>query len=266
MKWVRFQHGSLTSFGVLHEEKVQQVHGSPLGEHELGTRFFSLSDIELLTPIQPPMLYFAGPNFKGHIEAMAQRRGQAPVYPSRPDPHFRSVHALIATEANIVIPADSSQRLQPEGQLAVVIGKKARKVPLNSALEHVFGYSLANDVTEREWQKTDRTMFRSKNTDTFKPFGPCIATHLDAENIRIEVRHNARTIADFSSAEQTWSVAQWIHVLSQNTTLHPGDCIMMGTQGAAGDMVAGDCIEVFCEDIGLLRNRLVLEDEQHSTQ
>jgi 2-keto-4-pentenoate hydratase/2-oxohepta-3-ene-1,7-dioic acid hydratase in catechol pathway len=118
---------------------------------------------------------------------------------------------------------------------------------------------LCNDITEREWQKVDRTMFRSKNTDTFKPFGPCIATGLDPTDLRIEVRHNGQVIADFSSAEQTWSVATWIHTLSQNTTLHPGDCIMMGTQGAAGDMVAGDLIEVECQDIGLLSNRLVAE-------
>lgn len=261
MKWVRFKHEANTSFGLLEGNVVRVVEGSPLTDYQISSSVLQLSQIQLLIPIQPAMLYFAGPNFKGHIQAMAKRRGQEPVYPTRPDPHFRSVHALIPTKSPIVIPADSCQRLQPEGQLAVVIGKKARKVPLDKALEHVFGYSLANDVTEREWQKTDRTMFRSKNTDTFKPFGPCIATDLDPLNIRIEVRHNGQTIADFSSAEQTWSVAEWIHILSQNTTLHPGDCIMMGTQDAAGDMVKGDLIEVFSKDIGLLANRLVSEND-----
>jgi len=259
MKWIRFKHHGLVSFGLLEDHGVRSVEGSPLESYTLTENIFALESIELLTPIQPPMLYFAGPNFKGHIEAMAKRRGQEPVYPTRPDPHFRSVHALVASGADVVIPTDSCQRLQPEGQLVVVMGKKARKVSLEHALDHVWGYSLANDITEREWQKTDRTMFRSKNTDTFKPFGPCIATGLDPLNIQIEVRHNGQTIADFSSAEQTWSVAEWIHILSQNTTLHPGDCIMMGTQGAAGDMVEGDEIEVECKDIGLLKNKLVKE-------
>ena len=259
MKWIRFKHHHQISYGLMQDNQVRQVHGSPLEEYQLTSNYHALSDVELLTPIQPAMLYFAGPNFKGHIQAMAKRRGQEPIYPSHPDPHFRSVHALIPTQANIIVPRESCGRLQPEGQLTVVIGKKARNVPLESALEHVFGYSLCNDITEREWQKVDRTMFRSKNTDTFKPFGPCIATGLDATDIKIQVRHNGQVIADFSSAEQTWSVATWIHTLSQNTTLHPGDCVMMGTQGAAGDMVAGDLIEVECQDIGLLSNRLVKE-------
>ena len=259
MKWIRFQHLKLIAYGLLEGHQVRQVEGSPFEEHRLTSTFHDVKDIELLTPIAPAMLYFAGPNFQGHVQAMAKRRGQEPVYPKRPDPHFRSVHALIPSNANIVVPHDSCGRLQPEGQLAVVIGQKARNVPLERALDHVFGYSLCNDITEREWQKVDRTMFRSKNTDTFKPFGPCIATGLDPSDLRIQVRHNGQVTADFSSAEQTWSVATWIHTLSQNTTLHPGDCIMMGTQGAAGDMVAGDLIEVECQDIGLLSNRLVAE-------
>jgi 2-keto-4-pentenoate hydratase/2-oxohepta-3-ene-1,7-dioic acid hydratase in catechol pathway len=259
LKWVRFRLENQISYGLLEEDSVIAVKGSPLEAYQLTSKSYKTSEVQLLTPIQPSMLYFAGPNFKGHIEAMAARRGQSPVYPVRPDPHFRSVHALIPSHYPIVIPADSCQRLQPEGQLAVVIGKMTKNVPVEKALDHVLGYSLANDVTEREWQKSDRTMFRSKNTDTFKPFGPCIATQLDPLNIRIEVRHNGQVIADFSSSEQIWSIAYWIHILSQNTTLHPGDCIMMGTQGAAGDMVAGDVIEVFCKDIGLLSNRLIQE-------
>ena len=235
------------------------VEGSPLEGCSPAPGEFALPEVRLLAPVQPPMLYFAGPNFRGHIEAMARRRGQDPVYPKRPDPHFRSVHAIIASGQNIVIPAGSCGRLQPEGQLAVVIGKKARRVTRAAALEHVFGYTLANDITEREWQKTDRTMFRSKNTDTFKPLGPCIATGLDPADIRIIVRHNGAVIADYSSAGQIWDVATWVSELSMTTTLHPGDCIMMGTDGAAGDMVAGDLIEVESPLIGLLWNRLVAE-------
>ena len=264
MKWCRFQNGEQASFGLIDGDRVREVLGHPLQEYQITERSFALAQTRLLVPIQPPMMYFAGPNFIGHIDAMANRRGQPPVYPSRPDPHFRSVHALIATGERIVVPADSCGRLQPEGQLAVVIGKMARKVPLADALGHVWGYTLSNDITERVWQKSDRTMFRSKNTDTFKPLGPCIVTGLDPSDIRISVRHNGKTLVTFSSSEQIWSVATWIHELSQNTTLHPGDCIMMGTQGAAGDMVAGDTIEVESPDIGLLTNTLIAESVVHS--
>jgi 2-keto-4-pentenoate hydratase/2-oxohepta-3-ene-1,7-dioic acid hydratase in catechol pathway len=95
MKWIRFKLGALTSFGLLEGDVVKEVEGSPLSEHALTERVYKLSQVQLLIPIQPAMLYFAGPNFKGHIQAMAKRRGQEPVYPVRPDPHFRSVHALI---------------------------------------------------------------------------------------------------------------------------------------------------------------------------
>jgi 2-keto-4-pentenoate hydratase/2-oxohepta-3-ene-1,7-dioic acid hydratase in catechol pathway len=259
MKWCRFQNGEHASFGLIDGDRVREVLGHPLEAHQVTERSFAVAQTRFLVPIQPPMMYFAGPNFVGHIDAMAQRRGQPPVYPKQPDPHFRSVHALIASGEPIIVPADSCGRLQPEGQLTVVIGKLARKVTLSQALDHVWGYSLSNDITEREWQKTDRTMFRSKNTDTFKPLGPCIATGLDPSDIRITVRHNGKTLVTYSSAEQIWSVATWVHELSQTTTLHPGDCIMMGTQGAAGDMVAGDTIEVESPDIGLLTNTLVAE-------
>jgi 2-keto-4-pentenoate hydratase/2-oxohepta-3-ene-1,7-dioic acid hydratase in catechol pathway len=259
MKWCRFQNGEHASFGLIDGDRVREVLGHPLEAHQVTERSFAVAQTRFLVPIQPPMMYFAGPNFVGHIDAMAQRRGQPPVYPKQPDPHFRSVHALIASGEPIIVPADSCGRLQPEGQLTVVIGKLARKVTLSQALDHVWGYSLSNDITEREWQKTDRTMFRSKNTDTFKPLGPCIATGLDPSDIRITVRHNGKTLVTYSSAEQIWSVATWVQELSQTTTLHPGDCIMMGTQGAAGDMVAGDTIEVESPDIGLLTNTLVAE-------
>jgi 2-keto-4-pentenoate hydratase/2-oxohepta-3-ene-1,7-dioic acid hydratase in catechol pathway len=150
--------------------------------------------------------------------------------------------------------------VQPEGQLAVVIGKKARKVSVDEALDYVFGYTIGNDISQRPWQQEDRTMFRSKNCDTWKPIGPWIVTGLDPAAFRIIVRHNGVVWEDFSSSEQIWSAAEWIHELSNYATLHPGDVIWMGTQGADGDMVPGDTIEVEISGIGTLKNYIVAEE------
>lgn len=259
MKWCRFQSVTGPCFGVIQDDRVIEVQGSPFGEHTITGTSHALAGVKLLIPVVPPMIYVAGPNHRGHIDAMARRRGKEPVYPKYPETNFRSVHALVGSGENVVVPKDSCGRLQPEGQVAVIIGRKARRVSRENALDCVFGYTMANDITEREWQAVDRTMFRSKNTDTFCPFGPYIATGLDPTRIRTIVRHNGTVWQDFTTAEQMFDIATWVSALSRTTTLHPGDAIWMGTQGADGDMVAGDVIEVEGVGIGVLRNTLVAE-------
>ena len=187
------------------------------------------------------------------------RPSRPATYPTAPSPNQRAVNALIGHRDDIVIPKDSSGVVQPEGQLAVVIGKQARNVSKENALDYVFGYTIGNDISQRVWQQTDRTLWRCKNADTFKPLGPWIATNLDPSDLRIIVRHNGAVTQDFSSADQIWDVATWIHELTKYMTLTPGDILWMGTQGADGDMVAGDVIEVEIDGIGVLRNQVVAE-------
>jgi len=141
--------------------------------------------------------------------------------------------------------------------LAVVIGKKARKVSVDEALDCVFGYTIGNDISERPWQQADRTMFRGKNCDTWKPLGPWIVTDLCPTGFRIIVRHHGAVWEDFSSADQIGDTATWIHELSKYATLYPGDLLWMG---ADGDMFPGDTIEVEISDIGTLRNYVVAEE------
>jgi 2-keto-4-pentenoate hydratase/2-oxohepta-3-ene-1,7-dioic acid hydratase in catechol pathway len=259
MRWCRFRAGERVSYGLVDDERVTEVAGSPFGEHTVTRTSHPLGQVKLLPPVIPPMLYAAGPNYRGHVEAMARRRGATPQYPARPEPNFRSVHALIGPDDAIVVPRDCAGAVQPEGQLAVVIGKKARNVSRAHALDHVFGYSIGNDISQRDWQRNDRTMFRGKNCDTFKPFGPWIVTDLDPLKLRIVVRHNGTVWEDFLSGDQIWDTATWIEELSRYTTLHPGDVLWLGTQGADGDMVPGDVIEVEISGIGLLRNPVVAE-------
>jgi 2-keto-4-pentenoate hydratase/2-oxohepta-3-ene-1,7-dioic acid hydratase in catechol pathway len=259
MKWCRFRIGAHTSHGIVEDDAVIEVAGDPLAEHAVTSTRHPLDRVKLLPPILPAILYAAGPNYRGHLEGMARRRGGPPRYPARPEPKLRSVRAIIGPEDSIVVPRDCAGAVQPEGQLAVVIGRRARNVSRDEALDCVFGYSIGNDVSQREWQRTDRTLFRAKNCDTFKPFGPWIATGLDPTQFRIVVRHNGTVWEDFSSADQIWDTATWIHEMSKTATLHPGDVLWMGTEGADGDMVPGDVIEVQISGIGILRNYVVAE-------
>src|SRR5262249_52006151 len=141
MKWCRFQTEQHASYGVVEDDRVIEVAGSPFAEHTVTRISRPLSQVKLLPPVIPPMLYAAAPKYRGHVEAMARRRRAEPHYPTRPEPNFRSVHALIGTEENIIVPKDCSGAVQPEGQLAVVIGKKARNLSKENALEYIFGYS-----------------------------------------------------------------------------------------------------------------------------
>ena len=260
MIWCRFQTGQKVSFGIMEDNTVTEVQGSPFEEHSVTNTRHQLDQVKLLAPVIPPMLYAAGPNYRGHVEGMAARRGSPPSYPDRISPNYRSVHAIIGTEENIVVPKECSGAVQPEGQLAVVIGKKARNVSLDEALDCVFGYTAGNDISQRPWQQADRTMFRGKNCDTWKPMGPWIVTGLDPKGFRITVRHNGDVWEDFSSADQIWDTATWIHELSKYATLYPADVLWMGTQGADGDMFPGDTIEVEISGIGTLRNYVVAEE------
>jgi 2-keto-4-pentenoate hydratase/2-oxohepta-3-ene-1,7-dioic acid hydratase in catechol pathway len=259
MKWCRFLVEQRVSYGLIDDDRVTEVSGTPFAEHTVTRVNHPLLGVKLLPPIVPRVLYAAGPNYRGHLEGMAKRRGEAPRYPARPEPKLRSINAIIGTEDHIVVPRDCAGAVQPEGQLAVVIGKKARNVSRESALECVFGYSIGNDISQRQWQQADRTLFRAKNCDTFKPFGPCIATDLDPAKFRIVVRHNGTVWEDFSSSDQIWDTATWLHEMSKTATLHPGDVLWMGTEGADGDMVPGDVIEVEISGIGVLRNYVVAE-------
>jgi 2-keto-4-pentenoate hydratase/2-oxohepta-3-ene-1,7-dioic acid hydratase in catechol pathway len=156
-----------------------------------------------------------------------------------------------------VIPADSPGPVEYEGELVAVIGRKARNVPEEKALDCVRGYTLGNDVSERSWQKTDRTLWRAKSADTFKPMGPRIVSGIDPMNQVIEVRVNGRTVSSYNTSGMIFSVAQYISRMSRYVTLYPDDVIWFGCDGATEPALkSGDLVEVVNDKIGVLANRV----------
>lgn len=259
MKWCRFQRREIASYGMVEEDRVVEIEGDPFTGYRETREVHALDRVRLLPPVIPPTFYAAGINYAEHITYAARRRGEEPALPTKADVGYRAVNALIGHDEPIIIPKDATEQVQYEGELVVVMGKQCRKVNASEALDYVFGYTIGNDVSERTWQKTDRTLWRAKNTDTFKPMGPWIVTWLDPEDLRVEVTLNDRVVGQYDVKNAIFGVAHYISEMSRYLTLVPGDVIWMGTDGETKNMKDGDLVEVQISDIGTLRNPVVRE-------
>jgi 2-keto-4-pentenoate hydratase/2-oxohepta-3-ene-1,7-dioic acid hydratase in catechol pathway len=211
---------------------------------------------KLPPPVIPGNFYAAGLNYRAHIEWANSRGGNHKV-PEQADIGYRSNNALIGSGDDIVIPADARGPVEYEGELVAVIGREAKNVREAQALDYVRGYTLGNDVSERSWQKSDRTLWRAKNTDTFKPMGPRIVSGIDPMNQVIEVRINGRTVSSYNTKGMIFSVAHYIARMSRYATLHVDDVIWFGCDGATLPALQdGDLVEVVNDAIGVLANRV----------
>jgi 2-keto-4-pentenoate hydratase/2-oxohepta-3-ene-1,7-dioic acid hydratase in catechol pathway len=200
--------------------------------------------------------YAAGLNFRAHID-WANSRGASHKVPAQPDIGYRASSALIASGEEIVIPADAPGPVEYEGELVALIGKRAKDLTEENALDCVRGYTLGNDVSERAWQKTDRTLWRAKSADTFKPMGPFIVDGIDPMDQTIDVRINGKTVSSYNTTAMIFSVAQYLARMSRYVTLHPGDIVWFGCDGATLPALQdGDLVEVVNEHIGVLANRV----------
>jgi 2-keto-4-pentenoate hydratase/2-oxohepta-3-ene-1,7-dioic acid hydratase in catechol pathway len=264
MKWCRYTADGSTSYGIIDGETVQQVSGSPFGEHSKTGRSHALDSVKLEVPVIPPTFYAAGINYPEHVTWAAHMRGEVPNLPKKADVGYRANNALVPQGHDIVVPADATEELQYEGELVVVIGKgcgptSSGPVSETDALDYVFGYTIGNDVSERYWQRNDRTMWRAKNTDTFKPMGPWIVTGLDPDDLHCKITLSGRVVGEYDVATAIFGVRTYISEMSRYMTLYPGDVLWMGTEGATENMTHGDVIEIEISGIGVLRNPVVRE-------
>jgi 2-keto-4-pentenoate hydratase/2-oxohepta-3-ene-1,7-dioic acid hydratase in catechol pathway len=258
MRWVRFAQADVARYGILEGDRVQPVDGDPFAGYAVAGRPVAFADVRLLPPVVPPTFYAAGVNYATHLEE-ARRHGNTTNIPRKPDIGYRAINALIAHDEPIVIPRESDGKVQYEGELVVVIGKRAKHLSEADALGCVLGYTIGNDVSERVWQRGDRTLWRAKNTDTFKPMGPWIATDVDLDAMTTVVRLNGVERTRFRTNDMIFGIATYISAMTRLVTLHPGDIIWMGTDEPTLDMQAGDVVEVEISGIGTLRNPVVAE-------
>jgi 2-keto-4-pentenoate hydratase/2-oxohepta-3-ene-1,7-dioic acid hydratase in catechol pathway len=259
MRWVRFDQNGSAAYGVLEGDTVLPVRGSPFGEWERTGQKLAFSGIRLLPPVIPPTFYACGMNYPEHVREVAEKVGLKPNLPTQPDIGYRANNALIAHNEPIIIPRDATEQVQYEGELVAVIGRQCKNLTRENALSAVLGYTIGNDVSERSWQKSDRTLWRAKNTDTFKPMGPWIETDVRLEDLLTRIRLNGKQLIEFHTNHMVFGVVDYLVAMTRYLTLYPGDVVWMGTEGATANMKHGDTVEIEIAGIGTLTNPVVRE-------
>ena len=259
MIWCRFSAAGTTSYGIVEGDVIRKVDGTPWGQHTIGGASLPLKGVKLEIPVIPSTFFCVGVNYRDHVERMAAKRGTKPSFPPRPDIGYRANNALIAHEENIVKPRDAGEQFQYEGELVAVFGKRCRNVPKEDALSYVFGWTIGNDVSERTWQANDRTLWRAKNADTFKPMGPWIVTDANLDAMVTTIRLNGQVTETFKTNNMIFDAPTYISEVSKYCTIEAGDVMWMGTDGVPSNMKRGDVCEIEISGIGVLWNKVVAE-------
>ena len=258
MRWIRYSNANnQAAYGILEADKIIEVHGTPFGSTERTGKTHLLGDVKIELPVVPPTFYAVGFNYTDHIKKVAARTGTSPDIPTQPDVGYRANNGLIAHNEPIVIPRDATDSVQYEGELVVVIGKKAKHLSEADALSCVLGYTIGNDISERSWQKSDRTLWRAKNTDSFNPMGPWIETDVNLDKLETRVSVNGKESIRFPTNAMLFGVERYISTITRYITLYPGDVIWMGTDGSSPNLKAGDVVDIEITGIGTLSNPLV---------
>lgn len=260
MRIVRFSIQGMIHYGTLEDDLINGFRGSPFPyptsqviPFEPDGSSYKPAEVKLLAPCLPSKIVCLGLNYRSHAEEFKREIPPAPLIFLKPST------AVIGPDAGIVLPRLST-RVDYEGELGVVIGKNAKDIPEDKAIEYVFGYTCFNDVTERHIQKEDGQWTRAKGFDTFAPIGPCIETGLDPGDLRLETYLNGEPRQSGRTSDLIFGISKLISFISSIMTLLPGDVIATGTPAGIGRMNPGDVVEIKIEKIGTLRNFVIAPD------
>jgi 2-keto-4-pentenoate hydratase/2-oxohepta-3-ene-1,7-dioic acid hydratase in catechol pathway len=259
IRWVRFEHQGRAGFGILEGDTVAVHEGDLFAGARATGRALPLQELKLLMPVRPGKVLALWNNYM----ALAKKLGLAD--PDEPLYFMKAPSSYLNPGETIVAPAGQG-KIVFEGELAVVIGRRAKAVSEAAALEHVFGYTCCNDVTAAEVLNRDASFaqwVRAKSYDTFCPLGPCIATGLDPATLVVKTLLDGQLRQDYPVADIRFSVARLVSLISHDMTLEPGDVILCGTSVGVGSMKHGQTVEVQIDGIGTLRNRF--ETQEHKT-
>jgi 2-keto-4-pentenoate hydratase/2-oxohepta-3-ene-1,7-dioic acid hydratase in catechol pathway len=255
MKIARYELHDGVHYGVLEGAHLERLAGSPFDGITRSGQVDALADAKLLCPLPAPRLFAVGMNYIGHIAEAGAKTPEIPQFFMMP------TTAAIGPGEAIVRPREA-QIVHHEAELAIVIGRRGRRIGAADALDHVFGYTCANDVSERVIQNREMAygcLLVGKAFDTFCPLGPVIATGLDAGNLRVQSSVNGTKRQDGNTSDLLFSIPFIVSYLSQAVTLLPGDVILTGTPSGVGPLTGGDVCEITIEGIGTLANPVVDE-------
>ncbi|MFW6105299.1 MAG: fumarylacetoacetate hydrolase family protein [Chloroflexota bacterium] len=257
MRIVRFAIQGKPKYGVIEGDIIRSLRGSPFTSFacsgsslKLDGHSFQLAEVRLLPPCLPSKIVGLGLNYRSHAEETKLSIPTIPLIFLKPST------AVIGPGEEIVLPR-FSRRVDYEGELGVVVGKKAKNVLQDKARDYVLGYTCVNDVSERYAQREDGQWTRAKGFDTFAPIGPWIETEIEPDDLKIETHLNKKLRQSAYTADLIFGVYDLISFISGVMTLLPGDIIATGTPSGIGPMTPGDVVEVRIDKIGTLRNFVV---------
>ena len=260
MIWCRFEdvrpeNGNTAVYGLVEDGVVTTVTGNPFGGYEKSGRQLPLAELRLLPPVIPNTFFCAGLNYRAHAERAAYG-GHA--VPERPEIGYRANSALTGHMSPIVRPSDCDEPLVAEGELVAVIGRPLRHCSPEQAKDGIFGWTIGNDVSARGWQRSDRTFWRCKNSDTFKPMGPFIVTDVNPLSATTTLRVDGEVKASFPTGDMLFGPYDYISAISRYITLSPGDVVWLGTDETAS-VVPGQVVDITIDGIGTLANPVIEE-------
>ncbi len=248
LKFCRFRSGDLVSYGVVEGDLIRRIQGTPFGHWQTTNELYELSEVKLLVPTTPSKVLATAGNYKSHL-------GQTKPHPY-PELFFKAPSCLIAHGENVVIPP-GTEDVHFEAEVVIVIGRRAKNVPVEKALDYVLGITCGNDISARDWQQNDVQWWRAKASDTFGPVGPFIVSGIDYYNLQLTMRVNGKVMQQESTKNMVHNLAQIVSFASRYVTLEPGDLIFTGTPGETKPIKPGDVLEVELEGVGVLRNGVV---------
>ena len=252
MRIVRYSHDGQMSFGVLEGETIAAITPHPFAPFEYSGERLAPDEVRLLAPVLPTKVVAVGKNYADHAKEMGDDVPEEPIIFLKPST------SVVGPGDPIIYPA-GVDRVDFEGELAVIVGKMARRLDEATALQVVLGFTCANDVTARNRQASDGQWTRAKGFDTFCPLGPWIETDLDSSDLAVRTLVNDEPRQSSRTSMLVTSVARLLTFISGVMTLLPGDVILTGTPAGIGPLSPGDRVAVEIEGIGVLTNRVVAE-------
>ena len=250
-RFVRFAWKGGNYWGEHEGNHVRRWSGAPYEDGQPTDRSCGIHEIEWLAPVVPSKIIAVGLNYAPHVAESAS----ADAIPEEPVIFLKPTTALVGNEGSIILPP-GVDRVDYEGELGIVIGVGGRFITQAAALNHVWGWTIVNDVTARNLQKKDKQWTRAKGFDTFCPVGPWVQTDADISHAKLTTRLNGDVRQQGSVDQMIFPIARLISFISGVMTLHPGDLISTGTPAGVGPLADGDKVEVEIEGIGTLVNHV----------
>ncbi|WP_377888954.1 fumarylacetoacetate hydrolase family protein [Alkalihalobacillus sp. R86527] len=249
MKFARFTYKNKTSFGIVEDNRLKVIVGDPFEKWSYSGEQVSIDEVKLLSPVAPKKIIGIGANYVEKKELVPSQLPEIPVFFLKPS------SSVIGPETPVSLP-EGLDEIKFESELAIVIGKEAKNVEKEDVLDHIFGYTIGNDVTAPQYFHSDGHWTLGKAFDTFTPLGPVIETELDPSSVFVKADVNGEQKQNSPTECMIVPLREMVSYLSKVMTLHTGDVILTGSPLGAHFVKHGDVVKCHIDEIGSLTNSI----------